>query len=61
MMVDTERNKKLRSRKYRAILPMGGGEAISLEKMEYLYASLRLWDTLEEDDIPCPDWNGVDK
>ena len=42
------------------LLP-GGDEATNTEKMEALYASVRSWGTEEEDNIPFPDWKGVDE
>ena len=51
----------MRGGEKRAILPMGGGEATSLENMEALYASLCSWGTEEEDNIPFPYWKGIDE
>ena len=41
--------------KYMAILPTGGGEAIIMENMESLYASIQSWGTEEEDGINFPE------
>ena len=47
--------------KYKGVFLTGGGEDTNPENMETLYASVQSWGTEEEDNIPFPDWKGVDE
>ena len=60
-MVDTDREKYYISRKEKVAFPTGRGEATNPENMEALYASVQLWGTEKEGDIPFPSWNLFDE
>ena len=59
--MDTVGEGKKRRRKETVVFLKGVGESTNPENMEDLYASVRSWGTEEEDDIPFPDWKGVDE
>ena len=59
--MDIDREEHYSRRKDKLVLLTSGSEDKNPEKMESLYASVKLWGTEEEEVIYSPYWKGVDE